>query len=114
MIAADADDPIVALGLVLLGYPLHPPGNPEKLRIEHFPRMHSPALFVSGTRDAFATPQELKRYTKKVKGPVTFHWVETGDHGFKPLKSSGATVESVLAEVADAVVEFVTGLPRPK
>jgi predicted alpha/beta-hydrolase family hydrolase len=114
MVAADADDPIVALGLVLLGYPLHPPGHPEKLRIEHFPRMHSPALFVSGTRDAFATPQELKRYTKKVKGPVTFHWVETGDHGFKPLKSSGATVESVLAQVAGVVVEFVTGLPRPK
>jgi predicted alpha/beta-hydrolase family hydrolase len=114
MVAADAGDPIAALGLVLLGYPLHPPGSPEKLRIEHFPRMRSPALFVSGTRDAFATPEELKRYTKKVKGPVSFHWVETGDHGFKPLKSSGATVDSVLAEVSGAVVEFVTGLPRPK
>jgi predicted alpha/beta-hydrolase family hydrolase len=105
---------MAALGLVLLGYPLHPPGRPEKLRIEHFPRIHSPALFVSGTRDAFATPQELKRYTKKVKGAVSFHWVETGDHGFKPLKSSGATVDSVLADVAVAVVEFVTGLSLPK
>jgi predicted alpha/beta-hydrolase family hydrolase len=98
---------------VLLGYPLHPPGRPEKLRIEHFPRISSPALFVSGTRDAFGTPQELRRYTKKVKAPVAFHWVETGDHGFKPLKSSGATVESVLADVAGAVVDFVAGLPGP-
>jgi predicted alpha/beta-hydrolase family hydrolase len=114
IVAADADEPIAALGLVLLGYPLHPPGHPEKLRIEHFPGMHSPVLFVSGTRDAFGTPQELKRYAKKVKGPAAFHWVETGDHGFKPLKSSGATVESVLGEVAGAVVEFVTDLPRPK
>ena len=58
-----------------------------------------PALFVSGTRDAFGTPAELKRQTKKMKGPVSFHWVETGDHGFKPLKSSGSTVGRVLAEV---------------
>jgi uncharacterized protein len=114
MVAADADDPIAALGLVLLGYPLHPPGRADKLRIEHFPRIVAPALFVSGTRDAFGTPQELKRYTKKVKGPVSFHWIETGDHGFKPLKASGATVASVLAEVAATVVEFVTGLPISK
>ena len=72
MVAADADDPLPALGLVLLGYPLHPPGKPEKLRVEHFPRLTMPVLFVSGTRDAFGTPAELKRHAKKVKGPVTF------------------------------------------
>jgi predicted alpha/beta-hydrolase family hydrolase len=103
-----------ALGLVLLGYPLHPPGRPETLRVEHFPRLRMPALFVSGTRDAFGTPAELRRHTKKIKGPVSFHWVETGDHGFKPLKSSGFTVDGVLADVAAAVVEFVTGLPNGK
>ena len=86
LVAADADDPVPALGLVLLGYPLHPPGKPEKLRVEHFPRLTMPVLFVSGTRDAFGTPAELKRHAKKIKGPVTFHWIETGDHGFKPLK----------------------------
>ena len=120
MVAADpeagtgADPDGSALGLVLLGYPLHPPGRPEKLRVEHFARLRVPALFVSGTRDAFGTPQELKRETKKLKGPVSFHWIETGDHGFKPLKSSGATVESVLADVARTVVEFVAGLPGAK
>jgi predicted alpha/beta-hydrolase family hydrolase len=103
-----------ALGLVLLGYPLHPPGKADRLRVEHFARLRMPALFVSGTRDAFGTPAELKRETRKIKGPVTFHWIETGDHGFKPLKSSGMTVDVVLAEVAAAVVEFVTGLPNGK
>ncbi len=103
-----------ALGLVLLGYPLHPPGRADKLRVEHFARLRLPALFVSGTRDAFGTPAELKRETKRYKGPVSFHWVETGDHGFKPLKSSGLTAGGVLAEVAEAVVQFVTQFPNEK
>jgi uncharacterized protein len=106
MVAADDG----ALGLVLLGYPLHPPGRATTLRVEHFARLHMPALFVSGTRDAFGTPAELKRHAKKLKGPVAFHWIETGDHGFKPLKSSGLTVDAVLADVAAAVVAFVRGL----
>jgi predicted alpha/beta-hydrolase family hydrolase len=87
----DADDG--ALGLVLLGYPLHPPGKGRaSCASSTSPRLRMPALFVSGTRDAFGTPAELKRETKKVKGAVSFHWIETGDHGFKPLKSSGLTV----------------------
>ena len=110
MVAADPDDPIPALGLVLLGYPLHPPGKPEQLRVEHFPRLSMPVLFVSGTRDAFGTPAELKRHAKKIKGAVTFSWVETGDHSFKPLKASGLTAPAALAGVAAAVVEFVTKL----
>ncbi len=116
MVAADGigDDGARALALVLLGYPLHPPGNAEKLRVEHFARLFMPALFVSGTRDAFGTPAELKRQTRKIKGPVSFHWIETADHGFKPLKSSGLTVGDALADVAAAVVEFVTGCANEK
>ena len=111
MVAGDDDDDGGgALGLVLLGYPLHPPGRPERLRVEHFARLRMPVLFVSGTRDAFGTPAELRRHTRKIKGPVSFYWIETGDHGFKPLKSSGLTVDGVLAEVAGAVVDFVTAL----
>jgi predicted alpha/beta-hydrolase family hydrolase len=110
MVAADDG----ALGLVLLGYPLHPPGRPTQLRIEHFPRLRMPALFVSGTRDAFGSPEELQRETKTMKGRVVFHWVESGDHGFKPLKASGLTVDAVLADVAATVVDFVTGLPDRK
>jgi predicted alpha/beta-hydrolase family hydrolase len=110
MVAADDG----ALGLVLLGYPLHPPGKASQLRVEHFSRLRMPALFVSGTRDAFGSPEELRRETKKIRGPVSFHWIETGDHGFKPLKASGLTVSGVLTEVASAVVAFVTELPDSK
>jgi predicted alpha/beta-hydrolase family hydrolase len=102
-----------ALGLVLLGYPLHPPGKPENLRVEHFPKLKMPVLFVSGTRDTFATPDELKRAAKKIRGKVTYSWIDTGDHGFKPLKSSGLTAPSVLADVSETVVGFVQSLPVP-
>jgi predicted alpha/beta-hydrolase family hydrolase len=110
LVAGDATDPVPALGLTMLGYPLHPPGKPETLRVEHFKRLTMQVLFASGTRDAFGTPAELKRHAKKVKGPVTFHWVETGDHGFKPLKASGLTAADALSGVAEAVVRFVQSL----
>jgi predicted alpha/beta-hydrolase family hydrolase len=110
MVAADETDPVPALGLALLGYPLHPPGKPENLRVEHFPRLTMPVLFVSGTRDAFASPDELQRHAKKLKGKVTYSWIETGDHGFKPLKASGLTPQEALAGAAEAVVRFVQSL----
>ena len=110
VVAADPDDPLPALGLVLLGYPLHPPGKPETLRTEHFPRIRIPCLFVSGTRDAFGTPDELQRHAQKINGAVEWHWIETADHGFKPLKSSGLTVDAALAAAAAAVVRFVGSL----
>jgi hypothetical protein len=99
-----------ALGLVLLGYPLHPPGKPDQLRVQHFAHLAMPVLFASGTRDAFGTPAELKRHAKKIKGPVTWCWVDTGDHSFRPLKSSGITVSSALDDVANHVVAFVKSL----
>ena len=108
--AGDDADPLPALGLALLGYPLHPPGKPQQLRVEHFPRLTMPVLFVSGTRDAFGTPEELKRNARKIKGPVTYSWIETGDHGFKPLKASGLTAAGALAAAAEAVVGFVQSL----
>jgi predicted alpha/beta-hydrolase family hydrolase len=100
-----------ALGVVLLGYPLHPPGKPTQLRVEHFPKLTMPVLFVSGTRDAFGSPTELKAQAKHITGPVTFHWIDTGDHGFKPLKASGLTPAAALAAVAETVVDFVARLP---
>ncbi len=100
-----------ALGVALLGYPLHPPGKAGQLRVEHFPRLTMPVLFVSGTRDAFGTPDELTQHAKSITGPVTFSWIDTGDHGFKPLKSSGLTPAVALAGAAGAVVDFVASLP---
>jgi predicted alpha/beta-hydrolase family hydrolase len=109
--AGDADDPLPALGLALLGYPLHPAGHPEKLRVDHFPRLRVPVLFVSGTRDALADAAALRRYAQSIPGPVSFHWIESADHGFKPLKSSGLTTAAALREAAETVATWVTALP---
>ena len=86
-------DGLAAAGLVLISYPLHPPGRPERLRIEHLPSLDVPCLFVSGTRDAFGTPEELEQHTASIRGDVTHVWIEGKGHD---LKGSDA-------EMADAV-----------
>jgi len=107
----DVEAPVPCLGLLLLGYPLHAAGRPEKERGDHFPRLTMPVLFVSGTKDSLASKPALVKAARKVKGARTFHWIETGDHGFKPLKSSGLTVDGVLAEVAAIATDWVISLP---
>jgi predicted alpha/beta-hydrolase family hydrolase len=72
-----------AAALILISYPLHPPGKPESLRVDHFGDLDVPCLFVSGTKDPFGTPAELERHTKKIAGPVTHVWIEGGGHDFK-------------------------------
>jgi predicted alpha/beta-hydrolase family hydrolase len=68
---------------VLISYPLHPPGKPERLRVEHFPRLAVPCLFVSGTKDAFGTKRELQRWTRTIPGAVTHVWLEGKGHDLK-------------------------------
>jgi uncharacterized protein len=80
-------------GLVLVSYPLHPPGRPEKLRTEHFPDLEVPCLFLSGRRDAFATPDELEAETPAIRGPVTLVFVD-GDHS---LRRRDAEVADIVA-----------------
>jgi predicted alpha/beta-hydrolase family hydrolase len=69
-----------AAGLVLLSYPLHPPGKPDKPRVEHLPALRIPVLFVSGTRDPFGTPAELEAAAAAIPGPVTFEWLDGEGH----------------------------------
>lgn len=83
-----------AAALVLVAYPLHPPGKPERLRTEHLPALEVPCLFVSGTRDPFGSPEELERHTASIPGPVTHHWVEGARH---ELKGADAEVASTIA-----------------
>ena len=86
-----------AAALVLISYPLHPPGKPETLRTAHFPDLRLPCLFVSGRRDAFATPEELERETAAIPGPVTIVHVD-GDHSLRRSEAEAAeTVASWLA-----------------
>ena len=106
------DDPVPTLGLLLLGYPLQPAGRPDRRRDGHFAALTMPVCFVSGTRDALAPRAELTRATKRVAGPVTLHWLESADHGYRPLKSSGRTIDDVLAEVAETSVRWVQSLPK--
>lgn len=72
-----------AQGLVLICYPLHPPGKPENLRVDHFPALDLPCLFVSGTRDPFGTPAELEEHLPAIPGDVTVHWIEGKDHSLR-------------------------------
>ena len=109
--AGDAEDPLPALGLLLQGYPLHPAGKPDSLRVEHFPRLLLPVLFLSGDRDAMAGRADLEQWAKTIPGPVSFHWLAGGDHGFRVPKSLGGPGEAaVMAEVAAASVAWVTAL----
>ena len=108
----DADDPLPALGLLLLGYPLHPAGKPDSLRVEHFPRLRVPLLFLSGDRDAMAPKVALEKWAGTIPGPVGFHWLAGGDHGFRVPKSFGGQGEAaVLAEVAGVSAGWVADLP---
>jgi predicted alpha/beta-hydrolase family hydrolase len=67
-----------AAGLVLLSYPLHPPGKPENLRVEHFPKLDVPVLIVSGEKDPFGSPAEFEEHLAAIPGPVTTVWLRGG------------------------------------
>ena len=92
-----------AKGLVLISYPLHPPGKPDQLRVEHFPKIKPRCLFVSGTKDAFGTPAELEENTKAIKGKVAHVWIEGGDHGLRRKDQ----------EVADTVARWLGSFRLP-
>jgi predicted alpha/beta-hydrolase family hydrolase len=93
-------------GLVCLGYPFHPPGKPETLRMAHLLDMRMPALILQGTRDPFGRPPEVRNYA--LPPNVRIHWLADGDHSFKPRKSSGVTEAANLAEAVSAIVDFTT------
>ena len=88
-----------AAGLVLLSYPLHPPGKPDRLRTEHFPALDVPCLFVSGDRDAFGTPDELETATKAIPGPVTHAWLPGGHDPRNKDREIAELVRGWLAEL---------------
>jgi len=90
-------------GLVFLGYPLHPPGNPEKLRAKHLPDIKAPMLFVQGSRDAFGSPEELRPILKTLKPAARLYVVEGGDHSLKVPKSAGVSQEEAHRAVLDEI-----------
>jgi predicted alpha/beta-hydrolase family hydrolase len=101
MCSLAAAEGLMVGALVLISYPLHPPGRPERLRTEHFGQLQLPCLFVSGRRDAFASPEELERETVAIPGAVTRHFVD-GDHSLRKSE----------AEVSDVVAAWLQGARR--
>lgn len=92
---ADETDPLPAKGLVLICYPLHPPGKADTLRVEHFPRLRVPCLFISGTSDAFGSPSDLEQWTATIPGQVTHHWLAGKGHD---LKGCDAVIAATVAD----------------
>jgi predicted alpha/beta-hydrolase family hydrolase len=82
-------------GLVLISYPLHPPGKPAQLRVEHLPEIAVPCLFVSGTRDPFGAPAELEHHTASIQGNVTHVWLDGQGHD---LKRADPTIVTALKD----------------
>lgn len=104
-----ADDPAVSIaGLVLLGYPLHPPGRPDQLRDAHLPGVGRPMLFIQGSRDTFGTPSELKPILGSLSPLPTLHTVDGGDHSFKVAgRDAKARQSGIYAAVQDRIVEWM-------
>lgn len=107
MLAADGFD---ADGLLLLAYPLHPEGQPEKSRDAHLPSIRMPVLCLNGTRDALCTPALMEKALETVTAPWTMHWLDGADHSFHVLKSSGRNDAAVLEETGAAAEEWLAAL----
>ena len=108
--ALDATLPIA--GLVLLGYPLHPPGQPHKLRDAHLLAVRRPMLFVQGTRDTFGTPDELAPILGRLAPRPDVHVVDGGDHSFKLSKKDPARQMAVYATIQHRIVGWITNGAR--
>ena len=91
-------------GVVCFGYPLHPPGKPEQLRIAHLPSITVPVLVIQGERDAFGTPAELRLYLDAMKAEVRLHVILRGDHSLSVRGRTPAETQSELADIAAAFI----------
>jgi predicted alpha/beta-hydrolase family hydrolase len=91
-------------GVVCFGYPLHPPGKPEQLRVAHLPSITVPVLVIQGERDTFGTPDELRPHLDAVQAKVTLHAIARGDHSLAVRGKSPAETQSELADIAAAFI----------
>ena len=104
--AADAALPVA--GVVLLGYPLHPPGQPQKLRDAHLPAVRRPMLFVQGSRDAFGTPDELAPIVVRLAPVPTVYAIANTDHSFKLSRKDPARQAEIYVDVQRTVARWIT------
>lgn len=97
-------------GLVCLGYPFHPPGQPERLRIEHLQALTTPTLIVQGTRDPLGNAQEVNGYA--LSASINIRWLPDGDHDFKPRVKSGYTQAQHWEQASDLILDFIRSFTR--
>jgi hypothetical protein len=95
-------------GLVFLGYPLHPPGKPQQVRVSHLPHINHPMLVVQGARDAFGTAAELRLFFDVLDAPCEIYTVEQGNHSLEVPKRSGLRQADVNAAAQDRIVAWIT------
>jgi predicted alpha/beta-hydrolase family hydrolase len=110
--ATDATDHVAPAGLVLLGYPLHPPGKPHELRDVHFPFIRCPVLFVQGSRDTFGTPAELTTSVAKLQVRHDLHVVDGGDHSFKISGASRGAASGPMDGIYQRIVGWIGEISR--
>ena len=104
---AQAQEPLPGVvGLVFLGFPLHPPGRPGTSRAEHLAQVQIPMLFLQGTRDEFAQLELLRPVVEGLGARATLHLIEGGDHSFKVPAKSGRTAAQVMVELCDTIVAW--------
>ena len=106
-----AEHPTVAPALLLLAYPLHPPGRPEQLRVAHFPQLRTPALFVHGTADPFGAVAELRAALGRIPAPTTLHLEAGVGHDLGAGRRSRAALAELAARVAERWIDFAAGDP---
>jgi uncharacterized protein len=103
-IASLVADEAGARGLLCLGYPFHPPGQPDRLRTKHLEVLRTPGLILQGTRDPFGSPEDVGSY--RLSRAICVRWIPDGDHSFKPRVSSGRTETQNLEEAIRAAADF--------
>jgi predicted alpha/beta-hydrolase family hydrolase len=94
-------------GVVVLGYPLHPPGKRDQLRTAHFPKIRVPLLIVQGERDTFGTPAELEPIVGGMSAEITLHVIPGGDHSFAVPRSVERTTNSIYAGIMDTMSRWI-------
>lgn len=94
---AASETPGLADGLMLMSYPLHPPGKPEQLRIAHFPELRLPCLFVHGTKDPFGTIEEMQHQLRAIPGPVRLEPMDGAGHDLAKGRKYDAAAEKIAA-----------------
>jgi len=101
-------DELRVRGVACLGYPFHPPSQPERLRTEHLETLRTPALIIQGTRDPFGRSDEVATY--RLSPTIRIEWLADGDHSFKPRKGSGCTEHEHLVRTVNLLMEFVISI----